>query len=78
MIFPIVLGLPSMFFPIPPLMMRTPATLPFSIQISPPIFGCAAVFTVVMNRFVEPCFGLFNCMLTLFSFIGVHERCCHK
>lgn len=78
MIFPIVLSFPAMLFSIPPLVIRAPATLSFGIQISPPIVGCAAMLAVVADRSVQPGFRLFDGMLTLFLFIGVHERCCHK
>jgi hypothetical protein len=78
MIFPIVLSFPAMIFAIPPLMILAPATLSLGIQIPPPVLGCAAVIAVVVDRFVQSYFGLFDCMLALLSFIGVHERCCHK
>jgi hypothetical protein len=68
---PIVLSLPSMFFPIPPLMILTPTTLPFGIQISPAVFGLAAVLAPVVDRPVESYFRFFDCMLALPSFIGV-------
>ena len=67
-----------MFFPIPPLMILFPATLPYGIQISPPVVGFAAVIAFVMDRLVQSCFRLFDCMLTLLSVIGVHEGCCHE
>ena len=78
MIFPIVLSLPAMVFPVPPLMILTPAALSFGVQISPPVIGCAAVLAVVMDCFVQSCFRLFDGMLALLSFIGVHEGCRHK
>jgi hypothetical protein len=76
--FPIVLSLPSMLSPIPPLMIFIPTTLPFGIQISPPVIGYAAVLTPVVDRFVQSCFRLFDCMLAPISVIGLHEGCCHK
>jgi hypothetical protein len=76
--FPIVLSLPSMLSPIPPLMILIPTTLPFGIQISPPVIGYAAVLTSVVDRFVQSCFCLFDCMLAPISVIGLHEGCCHK
>ncbi len=78
MIFPIVLRLPSMVFPIPPLMMLIPTTLPFGIQISPPFIRFSAVFAPVVDRFVQSCFRLFDGMLALLFGIGVHEGCCDK
>jgi len=78
MIFPIVLSLPAMVFAIPPLMILAPATLSFGIQISTPIISSAAALAVVVDRFVQSCFGLFDGVLALLSFIGVHERRCHK
>ena len=41
-----------MFFAIPPLMVLFITTLALSIQIVAPILGFAAVFTIVMDRFV--------------------------
>ncbi|SPE18510.1 hypothetical protein SBA5_1540004 [Candidatus Sulfotelmatomonas gaucii] len=67
-----------MIFPIPPLMMRIPTTLPFGIQISPPVLGFAAVLAPVADRSVQSCFRFFDCMSALISFIGLHEGCCHK
>jgi hypothetical protein len=67
-----------MFFPIPPLMILIPTTLPFGIQISPPFIRCAAVFALVVDRFVQFRFRLFDGMLALRSGIGVHEGCCRK
>jgi len=78
MIFPIVLGLPPMFFPIPPLMVLIPATLSFGVQIPPAIFGCAAVLAVVVDRFVQSHFRFFDGMLAPPSFVGMHQRGCHK
>jgi hypothetical protein len=78
MIFPIVLSLPSMVFPIPPLMILIPTTLPFGIQITPPFIGFAAVIALVTDRSVQSCFRLFDGMLALLFGIGVHEGCCHE
>lgn len=78
MIFPIVLSLPSMVFPIPPLMIRIPTTFPFGIQISPPFIRFSAVFAPVVDRSVQSCFRLFDGMLALLFGIGVHEGCCDK
>ena len=75
---PIVLSLPSMVFPIPPLMILIPTTFPFGIQISPTFIRFAAMFALVADRFVQPCFRLFDGMLALLFGIGVHEGCCHK
>src|ERR1035441_6775799 len=70
---PIVLRLPSMVFPIPPLMMLIPTMFPFSIQISPPFIGFAAMFALVADRSVQSCFRLFDGMLTILFGVGVHE-----
>ncbi len=70
---PIVISLPSMIFPIPPLMMRIPTTLPLGIQFSPSSIGCAAVLAMIVDRSVQSYFRLFDCMLALLSFVGVHE-----
>jgi hypothetical protein len=77
-VFPIMLSLPSMFFPIPPLMILIPATLPFGIQISPPVIRFAAVIALVVDRSVQSCFGFFDCMLAPLFAICVYEGCCHK
>jgi hypothetical protein len=75
---PIVLSLPSMIFPIPPLMMLIPTTLPFGIQISPPVLGFAAVLALVVDGFVQSCLRLFDRMLALPSVIGMRRWCCYK
>ena len=73
MIFPIVLSFPSMVFPIPPLMMLIPTTFPFGIQISPTFIRFAAMFAPVVDRFVQSCFRLFNCVLALLPLIRMDE-----
>jgi hypothetical protein len=78
MIFPIVLSFPAMVFSIPPLVMGIPATLPFGIQVSPPVIGGAAVITPVADRSVQSCFRLFYRVLAPRSVIGVHAGCCHE
>ena len=78
MIFPIVLRLPSMVLPIPPLMILIPTTLPFGVQLSPPFIRCAAVIALVVDRFVQSCFRLFDGMLAVLSGIGAHDGCRHK
>ena len=77
-VIPVVLSLPSMFSPIPPLVMLIPTTLPFGIQFSPPFIGFAAVLAPVMDRPVQSGFRFFDGMSALFSFIGLHEGCCYK
>jgi hypothetical protein len=76
-VIPIVLSFPSMFFPVPPLMML-PTTLPFGMQFSPPFIRFAAVLAPVMDRPVQSGFRLFDGMSALLSFIGLHEGCCYK
>jgi hypothetical protein len=77
-VIPIVLSFPSMFFPVPPLMMLIPTTLPFGMQFSPPFIRFAAVLAPVMDRPVQSGFRLFDGMSALLSFIGLHEGCCYK
>ena len=77
-VIPVVLSLPSMFFPVPPLMMLIPTTLPFGIQFSPPFIRFAAVLAPVMDRPVQSGFRFFDSMSALLSFIGLHEGCCYK
>jgi hypothetical protein len=78
MIFPIVLSFPAMIFSIPPLVIRVPAAFSFGIQISPPVLGRGAMLAVVVDRFVQSGFRLFDGMLAPFFFIGMHERCRYK
>lgn len=73
-VIPIVLRLPTMFFPIPPPMVLIPTTFPFGIQVSPPIFRLAAVLAVSADGFVQIGLGLFNGMLALRSVIGTGAR----
>lgn len=68
---PIVLGLPAVFSPIPPLMVRIPATLSFGVQVSAPSIGVAAVLASVVDRFVQPHLGFFNCALALLAFTSL-------
>ena len=77
-VIPIVLSFPSMFFPVPPLMMLIPTTLPFGIQFSPPLIRFAAVLAPVMDRPVQSGFRFFDGMLALPFGIGLHEGCCYK
>jgi hypothetical protein len=67
-----------MFFSIPPLMILIPATLPFSVQIAPASVGLRAVIAPVVDRFVQPCFRLFDRVLAPLSVVGVHQRCRYK
>jgi hypothetical protein len=41
-----------MVFSIPPLVIGIPATLPFGVQVSPPVLGFAAVIAFVADRSV--------------------------
>jgi len=77
-VIPVVLSFPSMFFPVPPLMMLIPTTLPFGMQFSPPFIRFAAVLAPVMDRPVQSGFRFFDGMSALLSFIGLHEGCCCK
>ena len=78
MIFPIVLGLPSMVSPIPPLMMLIPTTLPFGIQIAASVLGLVAVLAILLDRPVQFRLSLFDRMLALPSVIGMRPWCCYK
>jgi len=77
-VIPVVLSLPSMFSPIPPLVMLIPTTLPFGIQFSPPFIRFAAVLAPVMDRPVQSGFRFFDCMLALRSVIGMYKGCRYK
>jgi hypothetical protein len=59
-----------MFSAVPPLVVLLPATLAFCIEIASPIVGLTAMFTVIVNRPVEPGFGFLDCMLASRSVIG--------
>jgi hypothetical protein len=67
-----------MFFPIPPLMILVPTTLPFGIQIPPPVVCFVAVLALVTDSLVQSGFRLFDCMLAPISVIGSDARRCHK
>ncbi len=75
---PVVRGLPAMLFPIPPLMVPIPATLPLGIQVVAAILRFPAVLAVVMNGFVQSGFGFFHGMLALGAIIGMRYRYCNK
>ena len=51
---PAMPGFPSMFPPVPPLVIPIPATLPFRIQIATPILGLVAALTMLFDSFVQP------------------------
>jgi hypothetical protein len=73
-ILPVVLGLPSMIFPVPPLVIGAPASFPLGIQFPPPVFGLAAALAIIMDRLIQPRFRLFNCVLTVRSVVGMRPR----
>jgi hypothetical protein len=77
-IVPVLLGFPAVFFSIPPLMVLIPATLPFRIQIPPPLFGFVAMLAIFLDRPVVSRFRFFDRVLTLASVIRTRLRCCHK
>jgi hypothetical protein len=54
-------------------MILIPAAFPFCVQVSPPIIGFVAMVALVVDRSVQPCLGLFDCMLAPVSVIGVHQ-----
>jgi hypothetical protein len=59
-------------------MILVPAMFPFCVQISPPIIGCVAMFTMVVDRSIQSCLRLFDGMLASLPVIGVHQRRRHK
>jgi len=73
-----MVGLPAIVFPIPPLMIRIPALFAFGIQVSPPIVRFVTVFAMIVDRFVQPGFCLFDGMSAFVFLIGMYERCCRK
>ena len=76
---PILLGLPSVFSSIPPLMISIPATLPFRIQVPSPLLGFVAVLAVLLDRSVESRFRFFDRMLASASVVvGPRLRCSCK
>lgn len=60
---PILLGLPSVFSSIPPLMIFIPAMLPFRNQITPPLLGFVAVLAILLDRSVKSCLRFFDRVL---------------
>ena len=73
-IVPVLLGFPTMFFSIPPLVMLFPTPLALGVQITATIFGFAAVLALGMDGLVESCLRLFDRMLAMRSVIGVGPR----
>jgi hypothetical protein len=69
-----MLGFPTMISSVPPLMILSPATFPFGVQIPPPLVRCTAVFTSVMDRLIEPYLRFFNGVLAFRSVFGVRSR----
>ncbi len=87
MVVPVLFGFPAMFFPVPPLVILIPASLPFGIQIAPGVFGFSAVFAVVVDCLVQSRLRFFDCVLAMGTVIGVglgrggdkpHKRCGDK
>jgi hypothetical protein len=64
-VIPILLSLPAMFLSVPPLMVRVPTPLTFSVQIATPVLGLATTLTVVRDGFIQVCLCLFDGMLAL-------------
>jgi len=77
---PVLLGLPAVLSCIPPLMILIPATLPFRIQIPPPLLGFVAVLTISLDSSVVSGFRPFNRVLapTSIIVIGPRLRRCYK
>ena len=76
---PVLFGLPAVFFSIPPLVVSIPATLPFRIQIPPPVLGFVAVLAIFLDRAVVSRFRFFDRVLAPASIvIGPRLRCCYK
>lgn len=75
---PVLLGLPSVFSSIPPLMIFIPAALPFRIQVPSPFIGFAAVLAIPLDRSIESLFRFFDRVLTPASIVvgpGLRCRC---
>jgi len=62
---PIMFRFPAVVPSIPPLMVQAPATLALGIQISTAVIGLTTMIAVVMNGFIQFCFGLLDRMLAL-------------
>jgi hypothetical protein len=76
---PVLLGFPTVFSSIPPLVMLLPTPLALSIQIAAAIFGLAAVLAIIMDGFIKSCLRLFDGMLAMRPVIGMgsgrrHEK----
>ncbi len=77
-VIPVLLGLPTMVFSIPPLVVLIPATLTFGVQIPAAVLGLRAVVAMVMDGSVEVGLRFFDGMLAVRTFIGVRAGCCYK
>ena len=67
---PVLLGFPTMLFPVPPLVVLSPAAFPFGVQIPTAVFGFAAVLAVMGDRIVQTRFRLFDSMFAVLPVIG--------
>ncbi len=71
---PIVLGLPTMFSPVPPLVILTPAAFALGIKVAAAVFGCAAVLAVVGDGAVQSGLRFLDGVLAPAPVIGVCRR----
>ena len=77
-VIPVLFGLPTMLFSIPPLVVLIPATLTFGVQIPAAALGLRAVIAMVMDGSVEVGLRFFNGMLAVRPVIGMRSRCCYE
>jgi hypothetical protein len=75
---PIALGFPALVSSVPPLVILIPATIPFCIQIAASLRSLVAVLAILLDRLVQPCFRLADCVLAVVSIIGVGPRGSYK
>jgi hypothetical protein len=71
---PVLLGLPTMLFSVPPLMVLFPTVLAFGVQIPAAALGLRAVIAMVVDGSVEVRLRFFNGMLAVRPVIGVRSR----
>ena len=71
---PVLLGLPTMLFSVPPLMVLIPTVLAFGVQIPAAALGLRAVIAMIVDGSVEVRLRFFNGMLAVRPVIGVRSR----
>jgi hypothetical protein len=71
---PVLLGFPTMFFPVPPLVVLGVAAFPFGVQVPAAVFRLAAVLAIMRDRIVQARFRFFDSMFAVIPVIGTGLR----